>query len=133
MSIYEYYCEDCNKKFEIIKKSTEKNDIVICPICGKETTRVLSELKEIRKYYAYISKDKPRILTGSCITTAVMPIDSAMVEVKSIKFKLLHPNEDLFFSTPYAKEGNFFFCISYHGAGSIELEYDKPIIEVTVG
>ena len=36
MPLYEYYCLDCMKIFEIIKKLKDFDKPVKCPYCGKE-------------------------------------------------------------------------------------------------
>jgi putative FmdB family regulatory protein len=35
MPIYEYYCDNCQKKFEVIK-GTEERESNPCPSCGRE-------------------------------------------------------------------------------------------------
>jgi putative FmdB family regulatory protein len=33
MPIFEYQCKDCNSKYEILHKTSERNDEIICPDC----------------------------------------------------------------------------------------------------
>jgi putative FmdB family regulatory protein len=40
MPIYEYLCEECDLKFEILKRNTSSQK-VICPECGNEKTKRL--------------------------------------------------------------------------------------------
>lgn len=42
MPIYEYLCEDCNEKFEVLVRSSTKPDLV-CPVCGsRKVVKVIS-------------------------------------------------------------------------------------------
>ena len=43
MPIYEYYCEDCQKKFEALRSMSKADDPIECEYCeGLHTTRKLS-------------------------------------------------------------------------------------------
>ncbi|MGB9697396.1 MAG: FmdB family zinc ribbon protein [Ignavibacteria bacterium] len=41
MPIFEYRCENCNTKFEILHKSSEHQDEIICPSCGSKNYKKL--------------------------------------------------------------------------------------------
>jgi len=42
MPVYEYKCEHCGKKFEVLVMNVEKRDTIQpCPICGSERTKRL--------------------------------------------------------------------------------------------
>jgi putative FmdB family regulatory protein len=41
MPIYEYKCSECNTKFEVLHKSTAKQDDVICPTCNSVKNKKL--------------------------------------------------------------------------------------------
>lgn len=41
MPVFEYRCEDCNKKFEILHLSNSKLDEVVCPHCGSKNYKKL--------------------------------------------------------------------------------------------
>jgi putative FmdB family regulatory protein len=41
MPVYEYNCEKCGTKFEILRGITANNDDVKCPRCGAEKPRRL--------------------------------------------------------------------------------------------
>ncbi|MDY6827671.1 MAG: zinc ribbon domain-containing protein [Bacillota bacterium] len=43
MPLYEFYCSQCNKKFEELCNSSVKN--TRCPDCGKESARVFSTFR----------------------------------------------------------------------------------------
>jgi len=34
MPIFEYTCKDCNSNYDILHKSKEEKDIVVCPKCN---------------------------------------------------------------------------------------------------
>ena len=63
MPIYEYQCEDCEHKLELIQKI---NDIPLieCPACGKDTMRKLVSAAAFQLkgtgWYATDFKDKPK-------------------------------------------------------------------------
>lgn len=65
MPIYEYFCENCQKKYEILIFSSEEK--VTCPLCGKNNlTRLFSR-------FAFSSggkntANKPASGTSSCAT-----------------------------------------------------------------
>ncbi len=42
MPLYEYFCPECEDRFESFRYLSERNDVVECPNCGKESERVLS-------------------------------------------------------------------------------------------
>ena len=44
MPIYEYYCKDCNFKFEVLKSMKENSSTVECPKCNKVTEKQVSSL-----------------------------------------------------------------------------------------
>ena len=41
MPIFEYRCSDCNTKFEVLHKSSEKTEDVICPKCNSTKSKKL--------------------------------------------------------------------------------------------
>ena len=42
MPLYEYLCEPCNNKFEVLRTISKGADPAICPTCGGNGHRVLS-------------------------------------------------------------------------------------------
>lgn len=48
MPIYEYKCLDCEKKFEIIQKSSD-NNMQVCPDCGGKSKKLISNTSFILK------------------------------------------------------------------------------------
>jgi putative FmdB family regulatory protein len=43
MPIYEYYCSDCNSKFELLRPKSKADDLSICKRCqGTHTSRAIS-------------------------------------------------------------------------------------------
>lgn len=43
MPIFEYKCNDCNKKFDVLHKSSTNLEEVICPVCqSKDSKKLLS-------------------------------------------------------------------------------------------
>jgi putative FmdB family regulatory protein len=41
MPIFEYRCSDCNTKFEVLHKSHEKEEDIICPKCKSNKSKKL--------------------------------------------------------------------------------------------
>src|SRR5260370_33856085 len=41
MPIYEYRCESCSRKFEVLTRFAERDTAQICPACESTRTRVL--------------------------------------------------------------------------------------------
>lgn len=41
MPIYEYRCESCTEKFEVLTKFAERDTTQVCPTCESTRTRVL--------------------------------------------------------------------------------------------
>ena len=42
MPIYEYVCNDCKNKFELIRPVSQSSDSAPCPTCQKPSERILS-------------------------------------------------------------------------------------------
>ncbi|MDE2900664.1 MAG: zinc ribbon domain-containing protein [Chloroflexota bacterium] len=42
MPLYEYHCEPCNDRFEVLRPMSKGNDPATCPTCGGAGRRVLS-------------------------------------------------------------------------------------------
>jgi len=42
MPIYEYYCANCRKEFEVMRSFRESAALGTCPTCGAEVTKVPS-------------------------------------------------------------------------------------------
>ena len=41
MPIYEYRCESCSEKFEVLTRFAERDSAQVCPACESTRTRVL--------------------------------------------------------------------------------------------
>jgi putative FmdB family regulatory protein len=41
MPIYEYRCESCTEKFEVLTRFAERDTAQMCPVCESTKTRVL--------------------------------------------------------------------------------------------
>jgi putative FmdB family regulatory protein len=41
MPIYEYRCESCSEKFEVLTRFAERDQAQVCPTCESTRTRVL--------------------------------------------------------------------------------------------
>jgi putative FmdB family regulatory protein len=41
MPIYEYRCESCAEKFEVLTRFAERDNAQVCPVCESTKTRVL--------------------------------------------------------------------------------------------
>jgi putative FmdB family regulatory protein len=41
MPIYEYRCESCSEKFDVLTRFAERDEAQICPACESTKTRVL--------------------------------------------------------------------------------------------
>ena len=49
MPIYEYFCKDCNTKFELLKSLGNFEDSECCLHCGKPAKRILSTFASFSK------------------------------------------------------------------------------------
>lgn len=70
MPIYEYTCNNCKTKFEILHKSTSKVDELICPNCNstniKKMLSVFSASTNSSNNYNSYCSDGNCIDTSSC-------------------------------------------------------------------
>jgi putative regulatory protein, FmdB family len=41
MPVFEYQCNDCNKKYEVYHKSVNKTEEVNCPVCNSGNSKKL--------------------------------------------------------------------------------------------
>jgi putative FmdB family regulatory protein len=41
MPIYEYQCESCAERFEVLTRFAERDSVQVCPACESTKTRVL--------------------------------------------------------------------------------------------
>ena len=44
MPIYEYYCPNCHKEFEIMCSISKFGEVALCPICGAKGERLISNV-----------------------------------------------------------------------------------------
>ena len=42
MPLYEYHCERCERRFEILRRASERDEPAPCPECGEATERALT-------------------------------------------------------------------------------------------
>ncbi len=50
MPIYEYYCADCQTKFEALRSMGQADDPIVCPRCGgTHTSRTISLCAAVSK------------------------------------------------------------------------------------
>jgi putative FmdB family regulatory protein len=50
MPLYEYYCADCNTKFEALRRMSQADDPIACARCkGMNTSRAISTFAAISK------------------------------------------------------------------------------------
>ncbi|MFP4529090.1 MAG: FmdB family zinc ribbon protein [Candidatus Kapaibacterium sp.] len=47
MPIYVYKCLDCETKYEIFHKSSEKSEDIVCPTCGSNESKKLMAASNI--------------------------------------------------------------------------------------
>ena len=64
MPIYEYRCQNCSDKFELLRRLGSNDDDVVCPKCKGKAQRLIST-------FASFSKDQSGMTTpigggGSC-------------------------------------------------------------------
>lgn len=65
MPIFEYKCNDCSKKFEILHKSSANLEEVICPDCqSKNSKKLLSTFSASTSSSSFDSA--PPCASGSC-------------------------------------------------------------------
>jgi len=49
MPIYEYFCPDCNFKFELLRHQTQLNESASCPRCHNGAERIFSSFASFSK------------------------------------------------------------------------------------
>lgn len=49
MPVYEYYCQSCDLKFELLRRLDSANDDGVCPHCQSKAQRVLSVFASFSK------------------------------------------------------------------------------------
>lgn len=67
MPIYSYTCSSCGKSHDAMKSFKESDDTELCPYCGKETKRVISEPGAIiYNASGFYCKDNPHTEGCNC-------------------------------------------------------------------
>jgi putative FmdB family regulatory protein len=70
MPVFEYKCSSCDKKFEVLHKSSVNQNQVSCPDCNsKKTTKLFSSFSpsvQSHSHESECSKGNCNIPTGSC-------------------------------------------------------------------
>lgn len=64
MPIFEYKCNDCGKKFDILHKSSTNLEEVVCPDCQSKNSKKL--LSSFSASMSSASFDAPSCSTGNC-------------------------------------------------------------------
>jgi putative FmdB family regulatory protein len=64
MPIFEYKCNDCGKKFDILHKSSTNLEEVICPDCQSKNSKKL--LSSFSASVGSSGFDTPSCATGNC-------------------------------------------------------------------
>ncbi len=41
MPLYEYYCQDCNGVFELLRSMRESSEAASCPLCDRDSMRIM--------------------------------------------------------------------------------------------
>jgi putative FmdB family regulatory protein len=68
MPVFEYKCTTCNTKFEVLHKSSSKQDEVTCPECdSKKIDKLFSSFSpSVHAHESYCSQGKCGIPQGGC-------------------------------------------------------------------
>ena len=61
MPIFEYQCKDCNSKYEILHKNSEKTEDIVCPDCHSK-----KHIKLISNFSSIVSGSSDSCSDGSC-------------------------------------------------------------------
>lgn len=61
MPVFEYQCNECKNKYEILHKSSTSDENTDCPICGSEKNKKL-----FSAFSATVSSSSPGCADGSC-------------------------------------------------------------------
>jgi len=65
MPIFEYQCEECKSKFEILHKSTSSKEEVLCPEChSKKSKKLISSFSSVE--YSSSDFSNSSCATGGC-------------------------------------------------------------------
>ena len=57
MAIYEYYCENCDYKFEKFHIKMKDRDNMVCDKCGGKVKRLISRFQDILKGKGFYRTD----------------------------------------------------------------------------
>jgi putative FmdB family regulatory protein len=67
MPIFEYKCNDCGKKFDVLHKSSTNLEEVVCPNCqSKNSKKLLSAFSATISGSASSHQEHPSCSDGSC-------------------------------------------------------------------
>lgn len=63
MPIYEYFCPDCNSRFELLRPLDKASEKALCPQCKKSVRRIFSA-------FAFSSKNSEGMLETSAVASS---------------------------------------------------------------
>ena len=66
MPIYEYFCLDCEFKFELLRSASQSTEKAACPRCQKSVERVLSSFACFTKNDSGVTSAVGGSSCGSC-------------------------------------------------------------------
>ncbi|MGE5399542.1 MAG: FmdB family zinc ribbon protein [Ignavibacteriales bacterium] len=72
MPIFEYRCNECNKKFEILHKSSTHQEEVVCPECNSKNNKKL-----LSSFSASVQGSSTASYAGDCSTGSCRFADQA--------------------------------------------------------
>ncbi len=70
MPLYEYYCEKCDSKFELLRPMSKMDDAASCPKCATASKRMLSRFSAFSKGMGGLSKSLVSDSCSSCSSTS---------------------------------------------------------------
>ena len=70
MPLYEYYCEKCDSKFELLRPMSKMDDAASCPECAAEAKRMLSRFSAFSKGMGGLTTSLVSDSCSSCSSTS---------------------------------------------------------------
>ena len=98
MPIYEYQCQNCSRRFEVMQRMTEPL-LSTCEVCGGEVRRLISQTSFVLKgsgWYVtdYPSESRKKAMSGEKSAGDGKPAETSTASATSESEKVSSPSTD---------------------------------------